>query len=157
MTYFLSFRSKIPLSRSDALPRGSALFFSPTVFQADPPRAPQNGLFPLERTTKAFEDQRHPFWRSATGMPARWMVFSGRQVRLVPASALTVIVGYQEAPVLLASDEDVPDTRIPVPHHAYLKFAAAAWLLRQDGDQRDESRSQALMQTFNALIGANRG
>jgi hypothetical protein len=173
MAYTLTFRSKVPLDRSDALPRGASAFFvpapfmddevmpisffAPSVFRQDPVHAAQSGLCILERATKAFEDQRNPFWRSATGPPVRWMVHNGRQIRLIPASAATVIVGYLEAPAALVNDTDTPDARIPVPHHAYLKFAAAAWLLRQDGDQRDDARAQELMQTFNALIGAGNG
>ncbi len=111
----------------------------------------------LEKTTKEFEDLRNPAWRDVSGSPKKWMEHDGGSLRLSPSSTVTVSVGYLESPADLINDNDVPDFRIPAAHHAYLKFAAAAWLLRQDGDQQDEQKSQAMMQTFNSLIGASRG
>ena len=80
------------------------------------------------------------------------MDHSGRQLRLVPASVATVTVGYREAPAILALVADSPDTRIPIPHHAHLKYSAAASLLRMDGDTQDEQKAQGLMATFDSLI-----
>jgi hypothetical protein len=106
----------------------------------------------LEHTTKAFEDLKNPDWRSLTGTPRRWMVHDGRKLRLVPSSPATVTVGYLEAPLALALDGDIPDTRIPIPHHVHLKYAAAAFLLRMDGDNQDDERAGGFMSTFDSLI-----
>ena len=111
----------------------------------------------LDQTTIAFEDLRNPSWRNLQGAPKRWMCHDGRRIRLLPSQAGTATVGYLESPAILADPSDVPDARIPVPHHAYLKFAAAAWLLRQDGDQADEEKAQSFMNTFNSLIGVSHG
>lgn len=131
--------------------------FFPPVSTSDVARGVTTGLVPLERTSKAFEDLRFPTWRSLTGDPKKWAPHDGRKLRIIPAKSVTVTVGYIEAPSELSSDASTPDTRIPDAHHAYLKYAAAAWLLRLDGDQEDEAKANALMQTFNSLIGANNG
>ena len=106
----------------------------------------------LDRTTKEFEDLRNPDWRDAYGTPKRWLQHDGRTLRLVPAHASVVLVGYLENPTTLVGDNDVPDTRIPVPHHVHLKYAAGAFLLRMDGDNQDEQKAASFMQTFNSLI-----
>ena len=106
----------------------------------------------LDRTTKEFEDLRNPNWRSITGTPKRWMIHDGRRLRLIPSNSSSVLVGYLEAPPTLVIDGDSPDTRIPIPHHVHLKYAAGAFLLRMDGDNQDEQKAASFMQTFNSLI-----
>ena len=106
----------------------------------------------LDLSTAYLEDEQDGEWRDLTGSPRRWLMHSGRKIRIVPKSIVTLTIGYLEAPVAMVSDSDTPDTRIPIPHHAHLKYAAGAFLLRMDGDNQDEPKAAAFMQTFNSLI-----
>lgn len=167
------FIALMPVERSDAVPQSMPRFFAPMGTDAEPLVTPVSFFIPsgsdaeavnavlpsplLIRTHAAFEDAWNPSWRTDSGIPRRWMMRDGHSIRLTPMAAVSVSVGFREAPAELVDDSDTPDPRIPVPHHAYLKFAAAAWLLRQDGDQRDDARAESLMQTFNSLIGASNG
>ena len=82
------------------------------------------------------------------------MLHDGRTIRLAPLlGRATVLVGYQEAPAALVNPEDVPDLRIPLPHHEYLKYSAASFLYLQDGPERDVEKGKNLMEIFNSLIG----
>ncbi len=110
------------------------------------------GNLVLDRTTKAFEDSRDPSWRASTGVSKRWMFHDGHSIRLAPAAATPVTVGYLDSPVVMVENTDVPDARIPVCHHAHLPYEAAAFLLMQAGKGQDPQRSQGLSQTFEALI-----
>jgi len=109
----------------------------------------------LDRTSQAMEDEKDGAWRGAIGTPARWMIHAGNKIRITPCTGAesSATVGYVEIPTPLAAEDSTPDARIPAGHHGYLKFAAAAWLLRMDGDAGDEQKAQAFMQTFNSLIG----
>jgi hypothetical protein len=107
----------------------------------------------LDWTDKDFEDRKNPSWRGLAGTPKRVMVKDGNTLRLVPYATMSVTVGFIEKPADLASDGDDVDPRIPEPHHPYLKYAAGAWLYMKDGDQQDMNKAQALMGTFNSLIG----
>jgi len=133
-------------------PMGRLIFNTfPAVYRARPAIT-----ITLDVSSKDIEDQKDRAWRDQVGYPARWMVHSGGKIRVVPIpSQQTVVrVGYLDVPAELAEPTDTPDARIPAGHHGYLKFAAAAWLLRMDGDAGDEQKAQAFMQTFNSLIGA---
>jgi hypothetical protein len=133
-------------------------FISPTFFALSrigwpkDPVNPEADMSVLDPTTMAFEDNKNPAWRDIVGPPRRWMVYSGRQLRITPKSVVNLKVGTIEQPALLALDGDTPDTRIPIPHHLHLKYAAAAFLLRMDGDNQDEAGADGFMKVFNSLI-----
>ncbi len=110
----------------------------------------------LAKSTMAFEYLKSPTWTSATATaPKRWVDFSGLTIRLAPTTTTyaSCTVGYIEMPTLLASSVSIIDTRIPPEHCEFLKYAAAAYLLKYKTDQDSIAREQAYMATFNQLIG----
>ena len=145
-----SFIGSTTVGRSDSVSLGSPSFFTPGVLVDPAPLVVVPSL--LERTEADFEDVRNPAWRLMVGAARRWMTRNGSSLLLTPRQACSVTVGYQEAPAMLALDADIPDSRIPLAHHSHLAYAAAAFLLRMDGDAADEAKAQSFMQTFNSLI-----
>lgn len=108
----------------------------------------------LDWSDKDFEDAMNRGWRNLSGTPKRFMVLRGNTIRVVPYDAGNQTIGYIAKPVDLVADDDEVDTLIPEPHHPYLIYAAAAWLLGKDGDAMDIKKAQEFMQVFNNLIGA---
>lgn len=102
-----------------------------------------------------FESMKSNVWQTATGVPKRWVMWSGEKAKLtpIPSPIYTAIVGYIETPTALALDADTVDARIPEVHNEYLKFAAASWLLLLDGDTFDPAKADNFMQRFNQMIG----
>jgi hypothetical protein len=107
----------------------------------------------LDRTTKEFEDLRNPQWRYLDGPSLRWMYLDGRRLLLTPRNSYSADIGYLQSPDLLAQSGNwSPDSRIPVPHHEYLPYAAASFLLLLDGDNQDSQKAAGFMTMFNSLI-----
>lgn len=111
----------------------------------------------LVETTINFEAMRSPTWQTdAATLPKRWLLYSGATIKLTPIVASwpgTCAIGYTDVPTLLVADSDPVDSRIPIAHNEYLKYAAAFWLLTLDGDTQDFQGGNEFMAKFNALIG----
>lgn len=115
-----------------------------------------NGV--LIESRREVEDDRYTAWRSATGSPTHWFMWDGNKAQMYPKDAVAVTVGYLQAPAALvagaAHPNDDVDARIPTADQAYLRYAAASWLLTWDGsDEQDLPKSNMFMQIFNSLIG----
>jgi hypothetical protein len=100
------------------------------------------------------EDQKNPNWRSRAGEPTVWIQSDGGTILLngQPASGY-VQVGYIQEPTAMVNDTDTPDVRIKDYLHQYLKFAAAAWLLKQSGQGQNLKKSSEYYATFISGIG----
>lgn len=112
-------------------------------------------LTQLVESTMSFESMKSEVWQAATGTPKRWVLWSGEKVKItpIPSPAYSATIGYIEDPADLTTDAATVDTRIPLVHNEYLKYAASAWLLMLDGDSQDVPKAFALMNVFNQMIG----
>lgn len=112
-------------------------------------------LTQLIESTFNFESLKSNVWQSATGVPKRWVLWSGAKIKLtpIPSPVYSATVGYVEDPADLTTDAGTVDARIPEAHQEYLKYAAASWLFQLDGDTQDLGKADNFMQKFNSLIG----
>ena len=121
-------------------------------------RVASSVLGELDETTITDEGSRRPNWRSdAVGEPNRWLRFNAATVRIHPppdSDPRTFTLGYVEAPDPIVDDQDPISPFIAKNHLRLLRYAAAAWLLTDQGDEEDVQRAQAYMQIFNSSIGA---
>lgn len=112
----------------------------------------------LDETTLSDETSRRPNWRSdAPGEPKMWLRFNGLTIRIHPepdADPRDFMIGYIEAPDPIVDDADPITSFIPKQHLRLLRYAAAAWLLTDQGDEEDVARANTYMQIFNSSIGA---
>lgn len=104
-------------------------------------------------TSKQDEEIKNPSWESKTGTPLRWMIYDGKTIRVVPSTSGTLTVGFVKQPALMSALTDTVDSSIPFPHHIFLKYAAASWLMMIDGDKQDFQESAMMMQVFAQGIG----
>lgn len=109
----------------------------------------------LTESTFNFESMKSATWQTLTGVPKRWVLWSGAKVKLtpIPSPIYTAVVGYVEDPTDITSDSSTVDARIPEGHNEYLKYAAAAWLKLLDGDNENVAIADNYMERFNHLIG----
>ncbi len=111
----------------------------------------------LDETTITDETTRRQGWRAdAPGEPTKWMLFNALKIRIHPApdaTERTFQVGYIEAPDPIVDDADPITSWVRNSHQRLLRYAAAAWLLTDQGDEEDQNRAQAYMQIFNSSIG----
>lgn len=112
-------------------------------------------LTQLVESTFSFESMKSPTWQATTGTPKRWVLWSGEKVKItpIPSPVYSATIGYVDIPTDLSSDSDTVDTRIPLAHNEYLKYAAAAWLCMLDGDSQNIPLANDFMGKFNQLIG----
>jgi hypothetical protein len=117
-------------------------------------RCKYNGKVLLS-TSKQEEEIKNPEWETKSGTPLRWLVYDGTAIKVTPypTSNLNITLGYIKHPLLLKNTTDTVDSSIPLPHHIYLKYAAASWLFMIDGDKQDFEQSVLFMQLFNQYIG----
>ena len=107
------------------------------------------------------ESERNPNWRSLLGIPERWLQRDGTTILVTPYGGgyqpliSSLIVCYVQSPTLLVNQTDLPDPRIPLAMHQYLKYAGASWLLSLDQtDTTALQTAKTYMDTFVGLIGA---
>ena len=109
----------------------------------------------LLQSTVQVEDLKNPNWRGSQSTPTCWVQESGYMIRLngVVNPGWVALIGYIQRPTPMASDTDSPDPRIPEFFHQHLKYAAAAWLLTQDGNAKDEKLASEMFDKFAMNIG----
>lgn len=112
-------------------------------------------LTELVESTFEFESLKSATWQATTGIPKRWVLWSGAKVKLtpIPNPIYAAVIGVVEDPTDLNLDADTVDARIPDSHAEYLKYAAASWLYLLDGDTQNFQLADNLMDKFNQLIG----
>jgi hypothetical protein len=127
--------------------------------------APVNDYLTLERckynskilllTSKQEEEMKNPQWETKIGTPLRWLVYDGKSIKVTPypTSNKNITLGYVKNPLIMSLLADTVDSSIPLPHHIYIKYAAASWLFMIDGDKQDIEQSLMYMQLFNQFIG----
>ena len=106
-------------------------------------------------TSKEDEEIKNVSWETVSGTPSRWLVYDGKSIKVTPypTSNKNITLGYVKNPAIMSLLTDTVDSSIPLPHHIYLKFAAASWLFVIDGDKQDLQQSLLFMQVFNQFIG----
>lgn len=119
-------------------------------------------LTQLIESTMSFEAMKSNVWTTLTGIPKRWVLFSGSKVKLTPAPSpvYTATVGFVDSPtqftytgVAATDDAQTPDPLIPPAYLEFLKYAACSWLLLLDSDGQSVGLSESHMEKFNSLIG----
>ncbi len=71
----------------------------------------------------------------------------------VPTATTSVSAHVVDSPTALAVDADALSTLyVPTAAQEYLKYAAAAWLLQNEGDMQNIQLADKFMDTFNNLI-----
>ena len=108
---------------------------------------------PILESTLEIEDRKNPNWRFRTGEPSIYVEYSGNTILFngQPASGY-VLIGYIQEPTQMINLTDTPDSRIKDFFHQYLRFGAAAWLLKQAGQGQNIKKSREYFADFVAGI-----
>lgn len=118
------------------------------------------GTNSLDSTTFDFEEMKNPAFLFETGTAfRRWMWMAGNKVMLLPPLGVapgTAHVTFVDSPTEVAAatlDNVEIDPRIPVDHHAYLKYLAGSYLNRIGKPGMEEIKEDALIKTFLDMSG----